>query len=337
MKNRKIKVDGRARPLRAPEEPASEDPPSKPTCTIAPGELKQPRRESPQETVNKFWRQMSSKHPGKLFTILPGNQHARSGAAKTLPNTDSCHWVARSYEVARAECEKKVTRIIKECRRVYQKYRDWEFDVEDDLKNHTRDCLDGLEGPAIDLQPMGIRRVADIFENPQFFIKEPRADGIRQGDIGNCYLMAALCSMGNVEGLIDKICVMHDEACQAVGVYGFVFFRGNIVPQTKLFPCLLSGQMGSGSTPSLMIGFIPVHPTTTRQRNNNFVPGTRLSASTAHVNIEKHISQVQRHSTLHNVMTRTRRGCRYLKRLMQKRMGTTPRSTGVSLVKHLWT
>jgi hypothetical protein len=35
--------------------------------------------------------------------------------------------------------------------------------------------------------------------------------------------MAALCTMGNKEGLIDKICVRRDEQ---VGVYGFVFYRG---------------------------------------------------------------------------------------------------------------
>ena len=38
--------------------------------------------------------------------------------------------------------------------------------------------------------------------------------------------MAALCGLGNMEGLIDKICVKHDKDCQDVGVYGFVFFRG---------------------------------------------------------------------------------------------------------------
>lgn len=35
--------------------------------------------------------------------------------------------------------------------------------------------------------------------------------------------MAALCGLGNMEGLIDKVCVKHDLK---VGVYGFVFFRG---------------------------------------------------------------------------------------------------------------
>lgn len=35
--------------------------------------------------------------------------------------------------------------------------------------------------------------------------------------------MAALCTMGNKAGLIEKICVARDET---VGIYGFVFYRG---------------------------------------------------------------------------------------------------------------
>lgn len=38
--------------------------------------------------------------------------------------------------------------------------------------------------------------------------------------------MAALCGLGNMEGLIDRVCIKHD---QQVGVYGFVFFRGMCV------------------------------------------------------------------------------------------------------------
>lgn len=35
--------------------------------------------------------------------------------------------------------------------------------------------------------------------------------------------MAALCTMGNKEELIEKICVARD---QTIGIYGFVFYRG---------------------------------------------------------------------------------------------------------------
>lgn len=46
---------------------------------------------------------------------------------------------------------------------------------------------------------------------------------MRQGRDGDCWLMAALCTLGNKEDLIDKVCVARDEK---VGVYGFVFHRG---------------------------------------------------------------------------------------------------------------
>lgn len=39
--------------------------------------------------------------------------------------------------------------------------------------------------------------------------------------------MAALCTMGNKDGLIEKVCVARNEK---VGVYGFVFYRGELQP-----------------------------------------------------------------------------------------------------------
>lgn len=51
----------------------------------------------------------------------------------------------------------------------------------------------------------------------------PTASDVRQGYDGDCWLMAALCTMGNKAGLIEKICVARDET---VGIYGFVFYRG---------------------------------------------------------------------------------------------------------------
>ena len=57
--------------------------------------------------------------------------------------------------------------------------------------------------------------------------------------------MAALCGLGNMSGLINKICVIHD---QAVGVYGFVFHRGKLLeapcPYSKLTQI---AQMASGN------------------------------------------------------------------------------------------
>lgn len=67
----------------------------------------------------------------------------------------------------------------------------------------------------------------EIFENPRFYINGPTAGDVRQGRDGDCWVMAALCTMGNKHGLIEKICVARNET---VGVYGFVFYRGTVPP-----------------------------------------------------------------------------------------------------------
>ena len=64
----------------------------------------------------------------------------------------------------------------------------------------------------------------EIFEHPKFYVNGPTASDVRQGRDGDCWAMAALSTMGNKKGLIQKICVKQDEKA---GVYGFVFCRGN--------------------------------------------------------------------------------------------------------------
>lgn len=63
----------------------------------------------------------------------------------------------------------------------------------------------------------------DIFEKPQFFIEGATASDVRQGKEGDCWFMSALCTLSNKEGLLESVCVKRDEK---VGVYGFVFHRG---------------------------------------------------------------------------------------------------------------
>lgn len=135
-----------------------------------------------------------------------------------------------SYDEAAAMCRAKVEKIVKECRRVNKKYRDPHFDIETDLKLRRRDCLQSLSNnkrsataaPGQQFQPQSAKRVVDIFDRPQFYIGGPTANDVRQGRDGDCWLMAALCTLSNKKGLIQRLCVAHD---QAVGVYGFVFFR----------------------------------------------------------------------------------------------------------------
>lgn len=125
-------------------------------------------------------------------------------------------------------CRAKVDKIVRECRRINKKYRDPHFDLETDLKLGGRDCLQSLanvqtaEPPGSDFKPRSAKRVTEIFDNPCFYIEGPTANDVRQGRDGDCWLMAALCTLSNKKGLIERLCVAHD---QAVGVYGFVFYR----------------------------------------------------------------------------------------------------------------
>lgn len=200
-----------------------------------------------------------------------------------------------SFEEAAAICRAKVEKIVQECRRVNQKYRDPHFDLEYDLKTGRRDCLESLSNenfidfsssdsdsdyhhprprshsrrrrgdygdrdryqdtgshekgqiksktkskakadqgdgaslsspqgrmPGSKFRPASVKRVGEIFDDPKFYIEGPSANDVRQGRDGDCWLMAALCTMSNKPGLIERICVAHD---QDIGVYGFVFHR----------------------------------------------------------------------------------------------------------------
>lgn len=76
--------------------------------------------------------------------------------------------------------------------------------------------------PGSQFRPASVKRVGDIFDDPKFYIDGPTANDVRQGRDGDCWLMAALCTLSNKPGLIERACVAHN---QDVGVYGFVFHR----------------------------------------------------------------------------------------------------------------
>ncbi|TPX13299.1 uncharacterized protein E0L32_006272 [Thyridium curvatum] len=248
---------------------------------------KKSKYRSPQENIDRFWSKFMTKTPGRVTAIIPSNEFGEKrkakGAAKPRAAAHAGQTGLNSYEEAAAICKAKVAQIVKECRRVNQKYRDPHFDLEFDLKLGRRDCLDSLDnrkdknkkkepdnrdkGNRADVKngknkipvhsatwpaaaaaassscapaesrggpshihgeddetfyPRAVKRVTDIFENPQFYVDGPTANDVRQGRDGDCWLMAALCTMSNKPGLIERVCVAQD---QAVGVYGFVFHR----------------------------------------------------------------------------------------------------------------
>ncbi|KAM0355347.1 hypothetical protein ACHAP4_007325 [Fusarium culmorum] len=180
---------------------------------------------TPQQVIDKFWKQFTTKNPGKATTVIPSNTYTEFAAKRgNQVTTTTCQ---ASYEDAAATCRAKVEKIIKECRRINKKYRDPHFDIELDLKWGQNDCLRSLSNrdefvPGEDLRPESVKRVGDIFDKPRFYIDGPTANDIRQGRNGDCWLIAALCTLSEKPGMIERLCVAHD---QDVGVYGFVFYR----------------------------------------------------------------------------------------------------------------
>ncbi|KAL1801521.1 hypothetical protein ACET3X_001863 [Alternaria dauci] len=186
------------------------------------------RKQAPQRNIDEFWNKFTTKHPGKIFTILPDNLYAKRAAAHaprgSIPGVNAL----ASYEEAKEACTRKVAKIVKECRRLNQKYRDPHFDIEADFKRSQAfpdtppDCLTGLNEEKADFHPLSVKRVEDIFDDPRFYIGGATANDVRQGNDGDCWFMSALATISNKEELIQRVCVARDEK---VGVYGFVFHR----------------------------------------------------------------------------------------------------------------
>lgn len=99
------------------------------------------------------------------------------------------------------------------------------------IARHEKDSNRPIENRHIEespgAQPQSVKRVRQIFDKPEFFVDGATADDVRQGNSADCWFLSALsalCSMEAAElgNLAERICVKRDEA---VGVYGFVFYR----------------------------------------------------------------------------------------------------------------
>ncbi|KAI9894416.1 MAG: hypothetical protein M1814_003173 [Vezdaea aestivalis] len=196
---------------------------SAPSLSVpSPAEATKPTK-TPQDSVNAFWKRFNTTHPGKAYSILPDNLYAKRVALHAHEGAASGQNAATSYEEAAAACKRKVDKIVKECRRVNQKYRDVHFDIEFDLKRYQWDCLNGLvDNFGSQELPGSVKRCADVFEDPRFWVDGASSGDVRQGRDGDCWFLAALCTLSNAKGLIERVCVARDEQ---VGVYGFVFHR----------------------------------------------------------------------------------------------------------------
>ncbi|KAI1393796.1 cysteine proteinase [Hypoxylon trugodes] len=207
----------------------SDEPPRK-TNTTTTGtqnqKKKKKRKPPPQQSINKIWRRFTTKEFTKALAVLPFDP-------VPLPSTPERpnELLSAGYERARDECSRKVKKIIAECKRVNTRYRDPGFDLDWDLKWLKGNCLNYLGSRRFDLTssrlstntsvPKAVKRVHEIFEKPTF-LKDISAGDVKQGALGDCWLIASLSALANVEDGIKRICVEYDTR---IGIYGFVFYR----------------------------------------------------------------------------------------------------------------
>ncbi|KAI1104668.1 cysteine proteinase [Jackrogersella minutella] len=197
------------------------------TTTTNPNQKKKKKRKPPpQQSINKIWRRFTTKQFTKALSVLPFDP-------VPLPSTPERpnELLAAGYERAREECSRKVKKIIAECKRVNTRYRDPGFDLDWDLKWLKGNCLNHLGSRKFDIAssrlstntsvPKAVKRVHEIFEKPTF-LDNIGAGDVKQGSLGDCWLIASLSALANVEDGIKRICVEYDTR---IGIYGFVFYR----------------------------------------------------------------------------------------------------------------
>ncbi|KAJ7748697.1 hypothetical protein B0H16DRAFT_1319778 [Mycena metata] len=151
--------------------------------------------------------QNRKQRPAKTELVSFAQQEKRAGLL-----------VTNELEKARAGCKVQVERIAKDCRAKNRRFRDVEFDLENDRQR----CLFGLSKENREYRPSDVQRVTKIFGNPSFFVDGADSNDVIQGKLGDCWFLSALTTMTTAKGLLEKFCVACDEQ---VGIYGFLFFR----------------------------------------------------------------------------------------------------------------
>ena len=197
----------------------------------APKKKKKKRHEPPQETIDKIWSRFQASRFSKATKILPlASPSTKSSSSKLLHNTTPPRppppqnlLVSEDFERAVLECRTKVQKLIKECKRVNMRYRDPLFDIDWDLKWEKGYCLNGLgddrfevSGRALmnpsSLGPKAVKRVHEIFNKPTFLKEKVTPADVKQGSLGDCWLMASLTALANMEEGIQRICVEYDTS-----------------------------------------------------------------------------------------------------------------------------
>lgn len=138
-----------------------------------------------------------------------------------------------------------------------------------------------------------------------FLHEGPTASDVRQGFNGDCWFLAALCTLCNKKDLIERVCVARDES---VGVYGFVFHRGAFRNRPLHTDCVLRKQMGNGFRRSLTISYTLSRPTGGRAQTKRNIPLSWSTDMRLKRSIDERNKQAQRLCTSRSVPVKTRHG-----------------------------
>ena len=59
--------------------------------------------------------------------------------------------------------------------------------------------------------PKAVKRVHEIFEKPTF-MENVNGGEVKQGSLGDCWIMAGLTALANVPGGLERVCVAHNTS-----------------------------------------------------------------------------------------------------------------------------
>lgn len=94
--------------------------------------------------------------------------------------------------------------------------QDWDF------KYEKGNCLNSLGSQKFNLSqstllsssasvPKAVKRIHEIYEKPTF-MREINAGDVKQGSLGDCWLMAGLSALANVKDGINRLCVAYNTS-----------------------------------------------------------------------------------------------------------------------------
>ncbi|KAL7940390.1 cysteine proteinase [Trichoderma barbatum] len=178
-------------------------------------------------SINQTWREFLAPAVQPVLRVLPFNQSIQSPSP-----SQSNRPLLEGYKQVVEECSRIVNKIVDECRRVNLRYRDLDWDLDWDLKYEKGHCLNYIGSELFPISeastsgseaniPKAVKRIHEIFEAPTFR-RDVNGSDVKQGNYGDCWLMAALIAWGNTAEGKKCNCVAFN---QEIGIYGFVFYR----------------------------------------------------------------------------------------------------------------